>query len=336
MPGIQYFSKVTKQHPKISLFIFLCIGCFIALKIYYHITPLPAKNWIKTNLEKIAINDPAKFSFALFSGGRAGSHIFRGILEQVDHDPEIAFAVNLGDTVFKGKKSYYKYFLKELEAKLGIPLLTVMGNNDLSGDGIELYRKIFGPSYYSFRVGKNFFIVIDNAGQNRFDNKQIVWLANELKGAAGYDSRIIFMHNPFYDPAVDNREQYISEDTSSKLLALFLKYNVSHIFASQRSGIYEGDLEGIPYTVTGGVGISYPDKRKRYGAYHFLKVNIEKGALNIERKEDFTAGLYKTRHHRYTPAVFVDHMARVHWFEISLLVIMIMGIIIYFIIRKRI
>ncbi len=334
MPIIQYFSKVIKQYPKICLFISLCIICFIFLKIYHHTLPLPYKKWIYSNLENIQIKDSTRFSFAVCGGDKVGRHVFEGLLKQIDHDPDIAFAFNLGDAVLKGEKLNYHHYIKMLDNNLGIPLLTVMGDNELSGEGRELYQKIFGPFYYSFKIGKNFFIVIDDTGKRGIDQKQMRWVEKELTGSKDYDNRIIFMHKPLYGPDQNMDKRFLPEGNSLKLIDLFSEYRVSHIFASKINGYYQDNLRGIPCTVTGGAGALPDNKDGEYNYFHFLKVNVDKDMIDIEIEKVFLPGLDHMNHVKYRTMVYLDNMIRVHWLELSLITVILLSFIIY-LFRKR-
>ena len=329
------FLKFIKQNSKICLFISLCIVCFISLKIYHHTQPLPAKKWISSNLENIQVKDPTHFSFAVFGGNKVGRHAFEGTLKQVDHDPDIAFTVDLGDAVLKGRKPHYHHFIKQIDNNLGIPLLTVMGDNELSGEGRTLYKKIFGPLYYSFNIGKNYFFVIDNAGNRGPDQTQMQWLEKELWKSVDYETRIIFMHRPFYDPAEYNYNQFMPEELSVKLIDLFLKYHVSHIFASGSNVFYEGGLKGIPYTITGDAGTaSFHRRDMQFNFFHFLKVTVEKDKVDVEIKKVFLPGIDRMSHVKYRTMVYADNMIRFHWVELSLIAVIMLVCIIY-VIRKR-
>ncbi len=334
MPLISNFTGLLKKHSKICLFVSLCIVFFIFIKIFHHTLPLPAKKWIDTNLENIQVKDPADFSFAVFGGTKVSRLVFGGLLEQVDHDPDIAFTVDLGDAVLKGRKPNYHYFIKQIDSNLGIPLLPVIGDNELSGEGRDLYSKIFGPFYYSFRIGSSCFIVLDNAGENGPDNEQLEWLENELKVSGDYDNRFIFLHRPFYDPDRIKTSQSMPEEITLKLIDLFRKYHVSHIFASQVNGFFEGDFKGVPYTLTGGAGRGFHGKHWNQGFFHFLKVNVRKNNIDVEFKKEFSPGFYKKKYVKYGTIAFGDHILRVHWMELSVItLILLTGV--FFLLRIR-
>jgi hypothetical protein len=335
MPEINNVTKFIRRHSKICLFISLCIVCFICIKIYRYSLPLPAKKWIYSNLEKIHIKDPTHFSFAVFCGSKISRLVFKGLLEQVDHDFDIAFAVDLGDAVLSGGKTHYHFFIKQIDDNLGIPLLTVLGDNELSGDGRELYSKIFGPFYYSFKIGKNYFLVLDNADKKGLSDKQMVWLENELKQSWECDSRIIFMHRPLYYSSENNNNQSMSKETSVKLTVLFLKYQATHIFASQINGFYEDDFKGIPYFLTGGAEKKSHNRHGKHGYFHFLKVNVEKKNIDVEFKKEFSSGFYRMKHFEYRPVVFLDYLIRVYWLELIFITFILLSCFIYIILKRK-
>lgn len=334
MQVIQYFSKVIKQYPKICLFISLGIVCFICLKIYHNALPLPANKLIYSNLDNIRAKDQTHFSFAVFGGNKVGRHVFEGLLKQIDHDPEIVFVMDLGDVVLKGGKPHYHHFIKQIDNNLGIPLLTVMGDNEISGEGRVLYQKIFGPLYYSFRIGRNYFIVLDNAGESGPDQAQVQWLEKKLADSKDYESRIIFMHRPIYDPDPDINNRSQPDVSSLKLINLFNKYRVSHIFASRINGHYQGNLRGIPCTVTGGAGALFDNRDVENSFFHFLKVNVEKGMVDIEIKKVFLPRFDHMNHVKYRAMVYVDNMIRIHWLKLCLITVILLSFVIY-LIRKR-
>lgn len=334
MPVIDKYFKFIKKKSKIIILISLCIICFVSLRIYHHTMPLPERNWIYSNLDNIQIKDPTHFSFAVFGGNKVGRHVFEGILKQVDHDPDISFAVDLGDAVLKGKKPHYHHFIKQIDNNLGIPLLTVMGDNELSGEGKELYQKVFGPFYYSFNIGKTRFIVLDNVRKGGPDHKQVKWLENELAESGDYDFRLIFMHRPMHDPDKNTNSRVMPEGPSLKLIDLFQEYRVNHIFTSQANGCYQGDLKGIPCTVTGGAGALSGNPDGKYNFFHFLKVNIENDLIDIEVKKVFLPEIDHMNHVRYRTMVYADSMIRIHWLELSLITFILL-LCIFYLIRKR-
>jgi hypothetical protein len=323
-----------KNNSKIYLLISFCIICFFSLKIYHCTLPLPDGKWIPSNLKNIQVKDPSHFSFAVFGGSRFGMHIFEGVLKQVDHDPDIAFAIHLGDAVLKGGRGHYQHLVKQIENNLGIPLLTVMGENEYK-TGRDLYQNIFGPLYYSFQAGKSLLIVIDNVKEDGIDKAQMQWLKKELEDATKYDNRIIFMHRPLNDPKRNNSSQALREESSSKLIDLFLKYQVTHLFASDINGYYEGTLKGIPYTIIGDTGKIPYNKDTKQDIFLFLKVHVGNNAVKVEANNEFLKGIDHMNRLKNRAFIYMDNMVMIHWFELSLLLLALFICVIFIIHKKR-
>jgi serine/threonine-protein phosphatase CPPED1 len=334
MTTIRNLLKFIKKNSKICLFISFCIICFFSLQIYHHTLPLPDGKWIYSNLKNIQVKDPAHFSFAVFGGNRFGRHVFEGMLKQVDHDPDIAFAIDLGDAVLKGGRGHYHHLIKQIDNNLGIPLLTVMGDNEVKGGGQELYQKVFGPLYYSFKIGKCYFIVINNVEDGAPDPDQMVWLEKELAESKNYNSRIIFMHRPLYNPEGNNNSQYLPEAISTKLIDMFLSHNLTHLFASDASDFFEGDIKGISYTITGDAGTEQYKKDRRHNLLNFLKVHVEKDTVKVEIKDEFIKGYSNRNMVKNRAMFFLDNMITIHWLELSLIAFTLF-ICVFYLIRKQ-
>jgi len=187
-----------RKYPVKLCFLLFCILLLSGFEVWEHFSLLPAHEWNTINLKEINVADPNNFSFAVFGDNRNSISVFENLLKLIDHDPDISFAINLGDMVYSGAKERYRCFLQQVRDNLAIPLLTAMGNHELRGKGRILYHDIFGPFYYSFQIGKNYFIVLDDVNQEGLDVQQRQWLEKELKKSRKYDVRIVFMHMPFY------------------------------------------------------------------------------------------------------------------------------------------
>ena len=69
-----------------------------------------------------------------------------------------------------------------------------------------------------------------------------------------------------------------------QLAILFRKYRVTHIFASHIHGYFAGQRLGVPYTITGGAGAELVGTDPSHYFYHFLKVHVKGGAVDIHVK----------------------------------------------------
>ncbi|WP_457551730.1 hypothetical protein, partial [Desulfobacula sp.] len=70
-------------------------------------------------------------------------------------------------------------------------------------------------------------------------------------------------------------------DAAHSLLELFKTNKVSHIFASHIHSYYSGKWEGLPFTITGGAGGELVGKDPGHDFFHYLKVSVKDGDVNI-------------------------------------------------------
>src|SRR5512137_1698952 len=176
-------------------FINLIIAClfimgFVAFEYWDHYIPPSVQDRNQREISRIKV-DPADFSFAVFGDHKGHDAHFEPLLRDVDHDKEIAFAMELGDLVRQGRRWFYRRLLNQVEKNLSIPFLTTIGNHDLY-HGSGNYREIFGPTYYSFQIGQTYFIILDTSARFQFDKAQRQWLEAELQRSQASKIRIVF------------------------------------------------------------------------------------------------------------------------------------------------
>ncbi|WP_424356461.1 metallophosphoesterase family protein [Methanobacterium sp. MBAC-LM] len=197
----------------------------------------------------------SNFSFAVYgddgnSGGRF-DHLIKSL-----NGKNVLFSVDNGDLTTLGTSMHFGYFL--IDAKqLKAPLLTNIGNHDLSGSGSESnYINVFGNPYYSFSEKNSYFIVLDDANSD-VNGTQMNWLKNELRGSQNYKYRFIFMHIPLYDPKYNSTVEGLSlgnSTTAKTLNNLFDEYNVTMLFTSHIRGYFHGVWGKTPFITTEGAG----------------------------------------------------------------------------------
>jgi len=285
---IRHLLRVTKgacrRHPITMGLFFLCLLLSVAIEGWYRFSPLPAHNWLITNLKKIQVKDPNNFCFAVFGDNKNSYTTFNKLLRRVNRDHDIAFAIDVGDLVYDGEKEKYLYFFDQVTDNLHLPFLTAIGNHELREKGRDLYYDMLGPFYYSFHIGRTYFIVLDDANEVGLDEWQKIWLEKELQKAQGYTNRLVFLHVPLFDPRGGIYHHCLPEKSAKPLLAIFQKYHVSHIFASHIHAYFSGQWEGIPYTITGGAGGELVGTDPQHYFYHYLKVKIQGDQMKIAIK----------------------------------------------------
>jgi hypothetical protein len=261
----------------------LCIAALAGAGLAADTGPLPARQWNQENLSRIKGLAAEPLTFTVMGDNRDNPEIFGKVLKQADNDPGLTFAIHLGDMVHNADLDQYCTFFNEVGQNYRQPMVTVIGNHELYGEqGLELYREIFGPDYYSFQVGENYFIVVDDAAQEVMTPEQFSWLEAELKKAQDYKTRLVFLHVPLFDPSGSPKPHSLPPEVAARLLALFKEYQVSHVFAAHLHGYYAGAWEGLPYTITGGAGAPMYGKNTRHDFYHYVKVTIAGGKVKMQ------------------------------------------------------
>ncbi len=261
----------------------LCIVALAGAGLAGEAGALPARQWNQENLSRIKGLAAEPLTFAVLGDNRDNPEVFGKVLKQADNDPGLTFAVHLGDMVHNADLDQYHIFFNEVRQNYHKPLVTVIGNHELYGErGLELYRDIFGPDYYSFQVGGNYFIVIDDNSKEVMTPEQFSWLESELKRSQAYKTRLVFLHIPLFDPSGSPKPHCLPPEAAAKLLALFKKYRVSHVFAAHLHAYYAGAWDGLPYTITGGAGAPMYGKDTRHDFYHYVKVTIAGGKVKVQ------------------------------------------------------
>lgn len=170
-----------------------------------------------------------------------------------------AAAVMLGDHVWDNLDSFPR--VKADYKSLGIPVYPVIGNHDhnlaVSDDhgSAGVYRQYFGPTYYAFAMGGDYYIVLDNIvykGNKTYDEaideQQLKWVET-LRQYIPKGSRVfVAMHCPAY---IYYRKKVLAG--SERLFDLLAAYNVqvlsghTHVQSNMelRPGVFENMVGGL-------------------------------------------------------------------------------------------
>jgi 3',5'-cyclic AMP phosphodiesterase CpdA len=244
---------------------------------------LPAHDWNLQNLKRVKVPAGDSLTFAVLGDNRSNPSVFEQVLQQINLDPGLAFAIDVGDLVETGTVENFRNFLDQVRQNLGLPLLTVLGNHDLQKDrNARLYRQIFGPDHYTFEIKGNYFIVVNDVENYEVGQAQWHWLAGELKKSQAYKTRLVFFHAPLFDTRDGENHHALSEDTGHRLATLFRQYHVTHVFAGHIHGYFSGNWDGVPYTITAGAGAPLYGTDPNHFFYHYLKVTLRDGKIHIK------------------------------------------------------
>jgi 3',5'-cyclic AMP phosphodiesterase CpdA len=244
---------------------------------------LPARDWNPRNLARLNNLQGDTLTFAVLGDNRDNPAVFEAILKRIARDPGLEFAVHLGDMVPTGELKNYQDFFHSLRPRLKLPFLAVIGNHELSQDPDgRLYREIFGPRNFAFRLGSSYFIMVDDAGKTSLGEKQLHWLEAELKKSQTCRTRLVFLHVPLFDPRVSDKPHALPPQIGRRLAALFRQYKVTHIFAGHIHGYFEGRWDGVPFTISAGAGAPLYGSDPAHFFFHYLVVTIKGAKVRIE------------------------------------------------------
>jgi len=261
----------------------LCLVALAGIGFASDIGPLPAKQWNQENLSKIKSLPSGPLCFAVLGDNRDNPAVFGRVLKKLDWDMGLTFAIHLGDMVHQVDMEQYRTFFNAVRQNLHKPLLAVIGNHELYGErGLELYHEMLGPDYYSFQVNNHYFIAVNDAAKEGLSQEQLRWLEGELQKSQAALTRIVFLHIPLYDPRNGEKPHSLKPEEAAKLLALFKKYHVNHIFAAHIHAYYAGAWEGLPYTITGGAGAAWSGTDSQHAFYHYLKVTVRDNQVQVQ------------------------------------------------------
>lgn len=147
-------------------------------------------------------------------------------------------ALYLGDIAWD-QLQFFAEYRKHVE-RLGVPVYQTIGNHDydmnLVGDeaASREFRSNFGPLYYGFNVGGNYFIVTDNIiydtnkkFEEEWDEQQVAWLAKYAKLIPAGSDVYIAMHAPYMK--YFQKKGSNKMETGQRVADMFAAHNLSFI-----------------------------------------------------------------------------------------------------------
>lgn len=173
-------------------------------------------------------------------------------------------AIMLGDMIWDNPETYGRY--KEDLKQLGYPVYPVIGNHDHTEiyndnhQSEQVYRLYFGPTYYAFNMGCDYYIVLDNifyTGLRQYDEMltagQLEWVKQYTRYIPKGAHVFVAMHAP---AKMYTSDHYLKG--AEELMDLLRDYQVSIL--SGHSHIHSNLLlrpnvrEWHPSAVLGGCG----------------------------------------------------------------------------------
>lgn len=130
---------------------------------------------------------------------------------------DIDFVIHGGDVSDFGLKKEMEWVV-DIMSKLKVPYVTLIGNHDILGNGLSVYRTIFGDLNFSFIAGRNHFVCL-NTNALEFDYSvpvpDFLFIENEMahSNADTIVRSVVAMH-----------AQPFSEQFNNNVANVFQKY----------------------------------------------------------------------------------------------------------------
>jgi serine/threonine-protein phosphatase CPPED1 len=186
------------------------------------------------------------------------------------------FVIMLGDLINKEGDAEQIREFQRISHKIdpAIPVYYVSGNHDVghepTPETLAAYRQIFGPDYYSFKVGPVYGIVLNSTlihspqkAEAEYE-KQVSWLKKELETAKESKAGqiIVFQHHPYFVSEAQEADQWGNMPMVRRqpIVSLLQSYGVRYVFAGhihRNSTAKDGEL-GM--TATGPVAMPFGDE----------------------------------------------------------------------------
>ena len=162
------------------------------------------------------------------------------------------YAVVLGDIVHEDMTLFDEY-IKEGTSKMGFPVFNVIGNHDhdlkatTDVEGARVFEEKFGPSNYSFNLGKIHYIVVDNMIMKESENGLngesaglrddiMAWLKSDLSFVDKSTTIMICSHCPMF--MYEESDRYKSAKNGSSYASLLSGYKKVHAWAGHTHGMF--------------------------------------------------------------------------------------------------
>ena len=222
-----------------------------------------------------------------YLGDPKNSPIFQQIVDKLNKDASLQFAIIAGDLVLFPDRETFAAFLKQ-RRDLEIPSLTLPGNHDVAFNDMYLYYHIFGRMYYAFVLGNSKFILLDDSNETDIGCEQEAWLKKELEDGMRYKHRFVFMHVPLWDPRdkpgvlFHYAHSLKNPDAARRMEELFLKYKVTTLFVSHIHAYYNLTTRGLHTIISGGAGAELVGKEPDHTFYHYVRVKVTDQGVKTE------------------------------------------------------
>lgn len=137
------------------------------------------------------------FRFALLSDVHDNYDDLSDAIKQLNKHADLNFIACCGDITNSGLAQQFEWYVEVIN-KSQHPFISVIGNHDYRSNGHRVYKKVFGPSDFSFEAGNYKFVIFDNVvWENDNRSPKLDWLTDQLSDSEL--PHVILTHIPPWD-----------------------------------------------------------------------------------------------------------------------------------------
>jgi Icc protein len=212
------------------------------------------------------------FRFAVMGDNRGNYEVLRQLIVSANRE-QPSLMVNTGDLVAEGRLREYLRFLAVIRQSHG-PYFTVVGNHDVTGNGLLIYRQLFGEENYAFDYAGCRFVMLDNS-RGQFPEERLQWLDTQLDTPL---RKFVFMHKP---PPVGTWGAPFAaapwRENADRFVALVSRRRVDRVFVGHIHTYGEREIGGVRYVLTGGAGAPLAPSPHAY--FHYVLVSVSPSGI---------------------------------------------------------
>jgi predicted phosphodiesterase len=223
--------------------------------------------------------DANDFSFVVAGDIRGGMPTFKSMLDAAEKEKP-AFVVILGDLIVRVNDISFKNFAYQLRGYCQkMPMFVVVGNHDFDPDrgvGIESFEKFYGPCQFSFRIGENLFIFLNDNYPYCESGEYVDFLESAiLKEQGKIKKTFVFTHVPVM--TIDGSLTNNGMTASGRFMELAKKYNIDYVFSGHVHGYIRQQKDNTVYIVSGGGGSRLHDVQGKF--HHLVRISVKDGQV---------------------------------------------------------
>jgi len=267
----------------------LLAGVFLILIIATSVTGILVRNakipgMLGNSRENISFvegnTDPNDFTFAVVGDPKCGTATFEALLDILRLDKP-AFVILLGDFVSHYLLIEHKLFANEIaEHAEKTPIFLVPGNHDINeeeGFGLKDFRAIYGTEQFSFTIGKNLFICLNDIPPYANSGQYVNFAGQEIQKNLNKVKRIfVFMHIPIWlldNPSICDKNM----PGSNEFLELAKKYDIDYVFAGHHHAYVKAQRDNTTFIVSGGGGDRLRGIHGRF--HHTVRIAVKNDSV---------------------------------------------------------